>query len=256
MVQIDGRRSGHHPKCRGLQRCKQSDGIHSRSPYGQNMRLALGLVVLAMGSACGQQRAPDPQIGPACGALLALADRAQSCDPELRALTASIARKPNEISCQLAARRMLGSPQPSPPRVRSVFEPSNTPQPGQLSADERAQLQRLPLPATLVINPDIPPGPGIAPTRANVDALTLNRDAQGQLRATVSPGVREVELSHAGHKQRYCVELDACSTVEVVAHGGLLARHPAIHDGPCPRRSESRVAATNGTLAAPAKIPQ
>lgn len=198
-------------------------------------RTALPLALLFALGACGAGDPKGVTVGPACTALLSAARRAASCDPTLRSLADGIEEAPDETECRVAARALLAR-HPSVdelPRLRSVHEPSEAPDASALSAEERRALADLPLPAEVRVAPDLRPGPGVPPTTADIDRAPLVRDPDGVLRAFAEPGARTLRLRHAGRESVYCLELHACETTRVTAHGARLARSPAVRPGPC-----------------------
>ncbi len=183
--------------------------------------------------ACARDEAPAATLGPDCAAVVAAARRASSCDPALEDLAARVEQDADEWACRDAARRLLDPLPAAEPRIRSVFEPEPGPRTEPLTPDEHARLDALPLPAFLVITPDVAPAPGVASTTAQIGELQLPADGDGRLRTGVAPGARSLRLEHAGQTAEYCVELRPCETLTAIAHGAKLARHPAVRPGPC-----------------------
>src|SRR5690606_15179497 len=101
-----------------------------------------------------------------------------------------------------------------------------------LRDDELEALASLVHPASVVLTSDLPPEPGIPPTSASLDGLALDADGSGRLWADVAPGLRSLEIRHAGEQTTYCIELRPCETLAVTAHGAKLARHPDVMPGP------------------------
>jgi hypothetical protein len=184
--------------------------------------------------ACGDTPVAASALGPDCAAFVAAARRATQCDPTLANLATRVEDEPDEQACRSAARRLLAPQQPAEPRVRSVFEaPPGVPGDAPLTASERAKLDALPMPAFVVITPDVAPAPGVASTVALIGELQLRADAEGRLRTGLAAGARSLRLEHAGQSAEYCVELKPCETLTATAHGAKLARHPDIRPGPC-----------------------
>jgi hypothetical protein len=194
---------------------------------------AIAVAFVTGGCATDTHEAAPP--GPACTALLEAARRAQACDPTLGALADRLEAQPEEAECRVAARALLGRPPAADdlPRLRSVHDPGPTPDASALTADERLALAGLPLPAEVAVAPDLRPGPGVPPTTADIDATPLARDPDGVLRGFAAPGPRTLRLRHAGRESVYCLELQACQTTRVTAHGARLARSTAARPGPC-----------------------
>ena len=107
--------------------------------------------------------------------------------------------------------------------------PDHTP----LSAEELAGLTASARPAQLRITPDVASGPGVPPTSAELEDLPLDPDGDGRLHVHHPPGVATLQIRHAGRESTYCVELRACETLQLTAHGDKLARHPSVRKGPC-----------------------
>lgn len=198
--------------------------------------IVLGLLglIAAIGTGCAD--APSsPERGPACEALLRAAERGGRCDETLQTLAQAIERQPSERACIEAVRTVLGSEKPSEPRVRSVYEPpadlASTP----LSDSELAAIAALRLPASMVISPDVGNVPGIPPTSAWIDERRLDADPDGRLATSVDAGPHTLRLRHAGRESSWCVDLAACETLELVAHGGELGREPRVRPGACER---------------------
>lgn len=197
------------------------------------MVLRAAVTALVLGLACERERAPQPSIGPDCAAVVAAARRAAACDPALDALAAAVEEESDERACREAARQLLEPAPETQPGIRSVFEPTAATRIDPLTADELAGLDELPLPAFVVITPDVAPGAGVAATAALIGELQLPADSEGRLRTGVAPGARSLRLEHAGETAEYCVQLEPCETLTATAHGAKLARHPAIRPGPC-----------------------
>ncbi len=190
--------------------------------------LGLGLTLVA---ACATK--DEPEIGPDCRALLELGDRAAVCAPDLASIVAQTRAGSGEQDCSRVARTLLSGPPEPITRPRSLFE---TPDPGRaapLTSQERAALRRFSLPATLEIELDVPPEPGVASTRAELGAMALTAGPDGALRAEVRPGAYPLRLHHAGQSSVYCIRLASCETTSVVAHGARLARQHGVVPGPC-----------------------
>ena len=182
---------------------------------------------------CGNT--PDaPEAAVACTALAEAATRGSSCDPVLTTLAASIARAPDELACTRAIRSMLQPQRPERARLRSVYESDRREEADPVTPSELRALRELPLPASLVISPDVGPVPGLPPTSARLDGVAVDADAQGRMSADVGAGAHTVTLRHAGRVASACVQLRACETLEVVAHGAQLARHRDVATGACP----------------------
>lgn len=196
---------------------------------------ALGPALALLLATCSEPAPPPspPPLPPDCGALVAAGHRASACDPAIHALLVEIVEAPDERRCRAAARLLLD---PSPPvrgRVVSVHE--RPPDRGQtpLTAAELNALAETPLPGTLVIVPDLAPGPGVPPTSATLDGTPLTAGADGRLRSPTAPGAHTLEVRHANAETRTCVTLTACETVTLTAHGATLAPNPAVRPGPC-----------------------
>jgi len=196
------------------------------------MRCSLGLLALV---ACQASPLADsaPTPGPECAALIAAGERARGCDPAIDALVAELQARPQELRCRGAARQLLAPPTPARGRVVSVYERPPAPGDAPLDADERAALLRLPLPGTLVLAPDLAPGPGVPATTATLDGAPLTVDADGRLRGALAPGEHALTVRHANGETHGCVTLRACEAVVLTAHGASLAPHPALRSGPC-----------------------
>ena len=196
-------------------------------------RLSVGLAVVVASSCGGDAPTSSPERGPACEALLRAAERAGACDETLQTLAQAIERKPEEHACIEAVRTVLGTQPPSEPRVRSVYEPQPDLAATPLSEEELGAVAALRLPATVVITPDVGPVPGIPPTSAWIDERRLDADPNGRLATSVEAGPHTLRLRHAGRESSWCVDLFACKTVELIAHGGELAREPEVRPGAC-----------------------
>lgn len=68
----------------------------------------------------------------------------------------------------------------------------------------------------------------------------FDRDAQGVLTSYFEPGSHEVRLRHAGQETRYCLAVEACDRVDVVAHGARLAPDERMREGACTAMEEPR----------------
>ena len=196
------------------------------------LSVALGLLG-STGSIGCSAAPPSPERGPACEALLRAAERGGRCDETLQTLAKAIESEPSERACIEAVRMVLGSEKPSEPRVRSVYEspPDHAATP--LSESELAAIATLRLPASMVISPDVGNVPGIPPTSAWIDERRLDADPDGRLATSVDAGPHTLRLRHAGRESSWCVDLAACETLELVAHGGELAREPRVRSGAC-----------------------
>ncbi len=182
--------------------------------------------------ACGGE-SPEVGVGPACAALRDAAQRGSRCDPILASLAETLQTKPDEAACVAAVRTMLAPGEPAAAGLRSVYEPAAAVSADPLSDAELAQLIQLRRPATLTISPDVGRVPGIPPTLASLDGLALDVDVDGRLSTDVAAGHHTVRLRHAGRDKTWCVHLRDCETLEVVAHGAQLARHPDVSSGRC-----------------------
>jgi hypothetical protein len=198
---------------------------------------ALRRVALAALTALAcEARAPvTAEPGPDCAALLAVAERAQGCDPRLGLLMTELRSAPDELRCRGAARGLLAPPPLARGRVVSVYEQPPAPDPTPLTAAEHAALAELPLPGTLTLIPDLAPGPGVPGTSATLGEVELAREAGGRLSGTWAPGQHLLRVRHADRETTACVTLRACEAVTVTAHGASLAPHPAVRPGPCER---------------------
>jgi hypothetical protein len=197
------------------------------------MRRAL-LLSLALHACADEAPAPpDTAPGPDCAALLTAGERARACDPAIDPLLVELRARPEEQRCRVAARQLLA---PAPPRARvvSVYEAPPALGAAPLSQAELGALAELPLPGSLVLEPDLAPRPGVPTTTATLAGAPLRVDAAGRLRGTHAPGRHSLEVRHAGAEARACVTLAACETVALTAHGAALAPHPALSAGPCP----------------------
>ena len=192
-------------------------------------------LVLAALSGCG---APDSagvarEPGEDCLALIAAGERARACDPAIEGLLGELRERPDERRCRTAARLLLTPPDPTQGRVVSVYERPPVLGEHELTADERAELLRLPLPGRLVLAPDLAPKPGLPATTATLAGAALQVDADGRLRGHMAPGAHTLEVRHANGRSQVCVTLVACETLALTAHGASLAPHPSIRTGPC-----------------------
>lgn len=185
---------------------------------------------------CGSPGGATPVAGPACVALRQAAQRAARCDDVLPGLADAMDREADEGQCIVAARALLAPARPLTAPLRSVYDHPHAQSPVPLSAPELAALASLALPATLVLSPDVGNVPGIPPTLASVDGLALDHNRRGQLATDVAAGAHTVHLRHAGKDTVWCVQLAACQTLEVVAHGAQLAHDPQVAPGECRQR--------------------
>ena len=194
------------------------------------------VVVLALTGApgCPGSDPPAPRAGPACRALLSVAERGRGCDDVLTSLADRLGRDPNEAACIRAARQLLAPPATEGSEVRSLYAPEPTDDDTPLRAAELDALAALELPAPLAITPDIRAVPGVPPTHATIDGVALTVDGQGRLRATTAAGARTLTLRHAGKQTDYCIELTACEPLELTSHAARLAKHERVHAGRCP----------------------
>jgi hypothetical protein len=205
-----------------------ADTAHS-DPTVPRILLALALLV----TACAEPPASPPPLPPDCAALVEAGHRASACDPAIHALIVEIVEAPDERRCRSAARVLLEPPAPGHGRVVSVHERPRVRDDAPLTAAEHAALAALPLPGTLVVVPDLAPGPGVPPTSARLGGAPLASDADGRLRSTTAPGAHGLEVRHANAETHSCVTLTACETVTITAHGATLAPNPAVRPGPC-----------------------
>jgi hypothetical protein len=199
------------------------------------------LVCLFVTGAC-QRTTPPPVPGPDCRALADAARRATGCDDRLPVLITAIEAAPDEAECRRGARLLLEGSPPTGAGLRSLYEPVLDPREHPLTDSERRSLAHLPLPAEVTIRPDLHPGPGVPPTTASLDSRELDTMENGLLRAHVGPGLHELHLRHAGERAEYCLRLDACDHVGLVAHGQHLAPHDAASAGPCTTATTLRTA--------------
>ncbi|MBA3545378.1 MAG: hypothetical protein H0T76_02740 [Nannocystis sp.] len=185
--------------------------------------------------ACEGQVVPVEAVapGPDCAALIAVGTRALGCDPRLGPLMTELRASPDELRCRGAARLLLEPPALARGRVVSVYERPPAPDPSPLTADEHAALAELVLPGTLILVPDLAPGPGVPNTTATLDGAALGSDVRGQLSSTGQPGEHLLMVRHADRETLACVTLPACESLTLTAHGGSLAPHPALRPGPC-----------------------
>jgi hypothetical protein len=167
---------------------------------------------------------------------LDVAQRATACDPKLSELAARVRTSPDEVKCRRAARALTDGPPVGEGRVRSIYTPRPAEREGPLSEAELQALDALVFPGDLQITPDLPAVPGVPPTVATLDGVALHADADGTLRIATEPGARTLSLRHAGRSGDYCVELSACATTALTAHGARLARDTRVHPGACPSR--------------------
>lgn len=172
----------------------------------------------------------------ACAALARAAERASRCDPGLRTGERGLRVQGDEAACIRAVRELLEPTPASGRRVRSVYGPvgggADVP-PTPLGDEELRRLGALAFPAMLVVRPDRPRAPGIPETQVSTVGVTGIRDAHGTVVLHVAPGRHEVRVAHAGEEVTYCVDVDACETLELTAHGAHLAPHPRLRAGSC-----------------------
>lgn len=192
--------------------------------------LALLATTVALFQPACESSPAKTSIGPDCRALLDAAERAKACDPALAAAAESLAQQPDEAACQDAARAIL-DPEPTDRGVRSRFDVGRTR--GRLSDLERAAVVSLPLPATLLLRPDLAPEPGRPKTSVALDGQLLVADEDGSVRFVGAPGGRTITLRHAGQERDFCVLLTSCNELSLVTHGSGLPHHPAVRAGPC-----------------------
>lgn len=195
-------------------------------------RIALALALIFL--ACAEPSAAPPPLPPDCAALALAGHRASACDPAIHALIVELVEAPDERRCRSAARVLLEPPAPGHGRVVSVHERPRVHDDAPLTDGERAALAALPLPGTLVVVPDLAPGPGVPPTAVSLGGAPLVADADGRLRSRTAPGAHGLEVRHANAETRSCVTLTACETVTITAHGATLAPNPAVRPGACP----------------------
>lgn len=195
--------------------------------------LAPSLLLPALLATCAEPTPAPPPLGPDCAALVAAGHRASACDPAIHPLIVELVATPDEPRCRAAA-RMLLAPPALVARVVSVHElpPDRGATP--LTGPERTALEHLVLPGTLVLEPDMAPGPGVPPTSASLGDAPLTADADGRLRSATAPGAHTLEVRHANADTQSCVTLTACETVTITAHGATLAPNPAVRPGACP----------------------
>lgn len=187
-------------------------------------------------AACGEPASEPPPIPPDCGALVAAGHRASACDPAIHALIVEVVSEPDERRCRAAVRTLLDPPTASHGRVVSVHEPLPVRDAEPLTPAELAALEALPLPATLVLVPDLAPGPGVPPTTASLGGVPLQADPSGRLQRWAAPGALDLQVRHANAETFACVTLTACETVTLTAHGATLAPNPAARPGRCSER--------------------
>ncbi len=171
--------------------------------------------------------------GQDCLALIAAGERARACDPAIEGLLSELRERPDERRCRTAARLLLAPPDPTQGRVVSVYERPPVLGETVLTADERAELLRLPLPGRLVLAPDLAPKPGLPTTTATLAGAALVVDADGRLHGHATPGAHTLEVRHANERSRVCATLAACETLALTAHGAELAPHASVRSGPC-----------------------
>lgn len=192
-------------------------------------RTALALLL----AACAAEPVADaPPLPPDCGALVDAGHRASACDPAIHALLVEIVAAPDERRCRSAARLLLDPPATGHGRVVSVHEKPPDRGLTPLTEQELTALAAMPLPGTLVIEPDMAPGPGVPPTSASLDDEPLTVGLDGRLRTTTAPGVHALDVRHANAEAHVCVTLTACETVTLTAHGATLAPNPAVATTP------------------------
>jgi hypothetical protein len=201
--------------------------MHAWRRFGGTVLVLSGMGLLA----CRSQE--ESALGRDCAALIEAARHAEACDPKLAETVAQLRREPDEKRCRVAVRTMLHLDPPEPPALRSVHAEDPVEPSEPLSPDELGQLRDLSLPATLILIPDVPPGPGVTRTRASIDGVDLVADEAGRLVTTISPGARTLQLHHGSATTTYCLELRACESLSVKAHGSRLARHPDVRPGAC-----------------------
>ncbi len=207
------------------------------SKYADPVRALLTAFLVA--GACKTPEPSPARAGPDCQVLMDAATRASVCDPALRPLAEELLRTPDERRCRVAVRNLL-DPRQDAPSVRSLHEPPAAGATGPLSAREREQLASLPLPATVTLIPDLPPGPGVPPTQAILDGDALEPDNRGHLRTTLPPGAHTLVTRHAGSETVQCITIDACETLTLTVHAARPASHPRTTAGPCPQETDDR----------------
>jgi hypothetical protein len=200
-------------------------------PAKRSHRVVLALLAAA---ACAEPSSSPPPLPADCAALVAAGHRAKACDPAIHPLLVEIVAEPDERRCRAAARMLLDPPTPAHGRVVSVHELPPDRGLAPLTAAELAALDALTLPGTLVLAPDLAPGPGVPPTTATLDGAPLAAGPDGRVRQLAAPGAHELEVRHANADTRACVTLTACETVTLTAHGATLAPNPAVRPGACP----------------------
>lgn len=185
--------------------------------------------------ACERPAGPAEAVvpGPDCAALIEVGTRALGCDPQLGPLMSELRASPDELRCRGAARLLLDPPALARGRVVSVYERPPAPDPAPLTAEEHKALGELVLPGTLMLVPDLAPGPGVPNTTATLDGVALGSDVRGRLSSTGQPGEHLLIVRHADRETQACVTLRACESLTLTAHGGSLAPHPALRPGPC-----------------------
>lgn len=192
--------------------------------------MTLAAFVLACG--CPQPTPRDAKTD--CTALIDAARRAQACDPALKPLADAAGTDLDEQRCRAIVRKLLRAPNPADAKVHSVHQSPSLPSTTPLSDKELEKLRTLPRPATVSVRPDVSPEePGILPTHVTIDGLGIDPDERGRLQATIAPGVRTLQIEHAGESTAYCVDLRPCEPLVVTAHGAKLAKHPDVRPGPC-----------------------
>lgn len=196
------------------------------------MRAAFSLTLALLG--CGAEVSGESEPGPDCAVWIAAGERALGCDPAIAGLLIELRARPEERRCRAAARQLLAPLRAEAPRIVSVYEPATPADAGPLTAEERGALLGMPLPGTVVVTPDLAPGPGVPVTTAELGGAPLAVDADGRLRGTRAPGEHTLALRHANGASRSCVTLRACETVGLTGHGAELAPHPSLRAGPCP----------------------
>jgi hypothetical protein len=169
---------------------------------------------------------------------LQAAERAQACDPKVQRAAQRLRQQADEGQCRIAVRAMLARRPPNEPALRSVHAPAPSPSARDdatpLTPDELEALRSLEQPASVTLVPDVPPGPAVVRSRASLAGLELVADEEGRLSTTVAPGIHNLLLHHGGNSRTYCLELAACDSLTVIAHGSRLARHPKVTAGACP----------------------
>lgn len=213
-----------------------------RAYHRRSLPLLLALSACPAGPA--PERAPEAHADPGddaragvdagddCAALAEAAERAQGCDPALAELAAEVRVDPDEARCREQARRLLG-PSPSDARVHGVYEGAAQGPPPPLTEDERARLGTLPLPGILRISPDLPPAPGVPSTTVRLGDRPVSPRPDGAFLVHATPGEHGLRITHAAEQREFCVSLEPCAPVELIAHGAQLARNERLSPGAC-----------------------